>query len=436
MFSAQGSLASVLLLATCSLPALNALVLEWDVNVTSLTERSKFPGFTLGYYDDLDDLDLPIPCQNALQQKIYCDDYISDYDGEPRYRGYVDTEETSYESLWNNGTITVGAGRLWEAWNETCYYDPDSGHNCNEVINEFSEVEDIEQMPLDEMCSYCNVEHYKMMQRSAYSYYDPFYQHILQTINENCGMNNPTEIPIPLDPWTEDNISCDFGAYKIQEGDTCISIAVEHSVSSEDVHEYYVSYYGSALWTPDCDQLRAGLLMCLPQPCKIYEVQADDTCAAIEAEQHIPEGASLRTYNSWIGPDCSDLQRYREGSGGVVCVSPRSDQVVIFDEESGPSADVGSSTSPWFSTTRVPSPSTDAAASTTGSHVASLQPTGVVSMTTSGPSGAKLASQSVDNSASATQSLSGDNVSGASMVGPGRSQVVVVLAALMLSQVY
>lgn len=162
MFFAQGfttgstSLASILLLATCSLPTLNALVLDRDPDTASLTERSKFSGFLLEEESYLDHLEMPASCKNALMQTILCDDYISDYGGPPKWRGYVDTNETSYESVcdascgasihsyWDGivkecagyiyqeeATLNLGAGRLWEAWNETCYYDPESGRNCN-----------------------------------------------------------------------------------------------------------------------------------------------------------------------------------------------------------------------------------------------------------------------------------------------------------------
>jgi len=162
MFFARGfttgstSLASILLLATCSLPTLNALVLEPTLDVVSLTERSKFPGFRLEEAEWLEDVELPASCKNALTQKIFCDEFISDYGDVPKWRGFVDTNQTSYESVcdascgasirsyWDgivkecaghifqeNATWNLGAGWVWEAWNETCYYDPESGRNCN-----------------------------------------------------------------------------------------------------------------------------------------------------------------------------------------------------------------------------------------------------------------------------------------------------------------
>lgn len=163
MFSARGftfastSLASILLLATSSLPILSALVLDPNLDVTSLNERSKFSGFRLQEDDAfLEDLGLPASCNNALTQTIFCDRFVSKYGDIPTWRGVIDTNETSYESVcdascgasirsyWDgivkecagnifreDWTLNLQAGWLWEAWNETCYYDPESGRNCN-----------------------------------------------------------------------------------------------------------------------------------------------------------------------------------------------------------------------------------------------------------------------------------------------------------------
>ena len=58
-------------------------------------------------------------------------------------------------------------------------------------------------------------------------------------------------------------------------------------------------------------------------------------------------------------------------------------------------------------------------------------------MATSGSSaasGAKLTAQTAGSSASATPSVSVDNVSAASMIGLGKSQIVAIVTVLMLCQ--
>lgn len=46
-------------------------------------------------------------------------------------------------------------------------------------------VDDISEMPEDELCSYCLGAKLKMMQQSAYSSYDAFYAERLAYINES-----------------------------------------------------------------------------------------------------------------------------------------------------------------------------------------------------------------------------------------------------------
>ncbi|KAH0294746.1 hypothetical protein KCU62_g111, partial [Aureobasidium sp. EXF-3399] len=383
------------------------LVHKSNADATSLTEGSEFYGFQLEEAGYLDSRGLPASCINALTQMIYCDAYVYDFGGEPRWRGYVDTNETTYESVcdascgasirsyWDgiveecaghnfssNTTITIGAGRLWEAWNETCYYDPDSGRNCNEIINDFAEVDDIEHMPYDEICSYCQVEHYRMMQNSPYSAYDEFFQRELQKINEKCGLDIPTDISFPPEPPRALDLGCFYEAYKIQEGDTCASVAEKYNLTAEDIRASYAMRYAAEKWPADCDNFRAGLVVCIPR-------------AAGE------------------------------------------DEAALADGELSSSADVEPSISPLTSTPQVSSSSTKTA-STTGIPVNSSQSTGIISMATSessGTIGAKPATQTAGSSADATPSVSVDHVSAASMIGFGRSQIIAVAAALMLCHI-
>lgn len=221
-------------------------------------------------------------------------------------------------------------------------------------------------------CHYCNVEHYKMMQKSPYSAYDDWYQGDLKDINEKCGLN--IDISFPLEPATAEDVACTSTGYEIQEGDTCASVAEKFNISSDAVRESCASSYT----TVDCDELGAGLEICIPQ--------------LLQSEEIVPAG-----------------------------------------EKSAPSADVNSSTSAWISATQFSS-SLASTASSAADHFTSSQSTGMVSVATSGPSGAKLTAQTPDSSASATPSVSVDNVSAASMIGFGRSQVVSVVAALILCQ--
>lgn len=219
------------------------------------------------------------------------------------------------------------------------------------------------------------------MQESPYSAYDEFFQRELKRINAKCGLNIPTDISFPPEPPRAHDLGCFYEAYKIQEGDTCASVAEKYNLTAEDIRAEYAMEYAAQSWTADCNDFRAGLYVCIENP---------------------------------SGEDEADLA----------------------DGELSSSANVESSISPLTSTSQVSSSSTKTA-STTGISVNSSQSTGTSSMATSGSpgtSGAKPTAQAAGSSANATPSVSVDNVSAASMIGSGRSQIVAIAAALMLCQ--
>ena len=214
-----------------------------------------------------------------------------------------------------------------------------------------------------------------MMQRSPYSAYDYFYQDELKDINEKCGLN--TDTSFPLSPPTAEDVACTSTGYEIQEGDTCASVAEKFNISSEAVRESCASSYTRV----DCDELGEGRLICIPQ-------------------------------------------------------SSQSEEVVPTDEKSASSADIDSSTSAPVSVIQTSSSWTSTASSAI-SDLTLSQSTGIILMATSGSSGAsgaKPTAQATGGSASATPSVSVDNVSAASMIGFGRSQIVAIAATLMLCQ--
>ncbi|KAI9043568.1 putative 1,3-beta glucanase [Aspergillus affinis] len=96
-----------------------------------------------------------------------------------------------------NVLLTKPGGILWAGWNETCLKDPDTGQYCGgksalhvkskgssevaltglstDVIDDFTVVKTIDEMPTAELCSHCFVKRYEMMQSTSYSIYDKTY---------------------------------------------------------------------------------------------------------------------------------------------------------------------------------------------------------------------------------------------------------------------
>ncbi|KAI5229231.1 hypothetical protein E4T46_01629 [Aureobasidium subglaciale] len=497
-FSQSVLLASTLLTATCQLSAATDSVLERDVDADVLVARSEFLGFSMYKKGEVEATDLPSSCKTALTQKVLCDNQIADYGGELQWRGYVFTEITSYESVCDascgdsirsyfDGVAkecaglkvfdqinTFKAGRLLEGWTETCYYDPESGRNCNDGFS--GDFEDVYNMPLDEMCSFCYVEHYRIMQKSPYSAYDAFYEHNLQMINEKCGLNNPTEVPFPLDPPQEQDLHCSSKIYHlIQAGETCTSIAKDYDVPEHLILDSYSFQYGGWTYEVGCDEFRAGLKMCIPEKdycethyyhtskegdtcasiakaygvasydltyqnegkindcnsippgltlcmppaCDTYELQAGDTCHDLEIRFNITS-PELLGYNGWINDDCSNLDTGRMNDGGIVCSSipiyGDGEDYTAPDDGTSSEDEVASSTVFMTSITRS-SPSEATTAAVTDGHTRPTGSVGDVAKTSSEPSGGKITAQTTGASAAATTTnASTDRVSAAMMM--------------------
>ncbi|KAH0386232.1 hypothetical protein KCU92_g2809, partial [Aureobasidium melanogenum] len=311
-------------------------------NATDLSIQRTFPGFTIYKPSDLDELNLPDNCQSALTQKILCEDTVQEYD-QPTWRGSIEDKELydevcdascgdSLRSYFEDvseacaGYNITGApptmygGYMWEAWNETCYIEPQSGRYCNEIIDGFTEVEDVYDMPHNELCSYCNTKVYQMRQASQYSAYDAIHDpDRIEHINKHCNLHIPTGVPPPLIPQkAPEEPFCLSGIYHtIQEGDTCASIAKTYGVAS------YALLNGNRDRISRCDIMPLGSKLCIPPTCDIYVLQSEDICLSIEIEQGIRWPLNLQTYNPWIDWYCSNLDFFRNFDGGILCVSPQ-----------------------------------------------------------------------------------------------------------------
>ncbi|KAG9698201.1 hypothetical protein KCU95_g2830, partial [Aureobasidium melanogenum] len=198
-------------------------------------------------------------------------------------------------------------GYMWEAWNETCYIEPQSGRYCNEIIDGFTEVEDIYHMPHNELCSYCNTKFYQMLQASQYSAFDATHDpYSIGHINKHCRLSLLTTAPAPLipKPVSEEPFCLSNIYHTTQEGDTCTSISTSYNVSSYALSEANKeNIYGPC---DNIDAIPPGRKFCIPLSCEVYGVQPNDLCIDIQYTQKIRGyGISLRTYNAWLDPSCS-----------------------------------------------------------------------------------------------------------------------------------
>lgn len=185
------------------------------------------------------------------------------------------------------------------------------------MIDKFTLVDSIDEMPKSEMCSYCNVERLEIMQRSPYSFYNEYYKTQLETVHEKCGLTGPTDIlPSPVTLPKDDPADCFTSTYKTVDGDTCDSIALANSMSSASI------YLGNQDQIYNCADIPADLTLCLPLSCgEIYTLLPDDTCTTIETAAALENG-DLRVYNPWIAFACDNLHTASAIYGSTICLSP------------------------------------------------------------------------------------------------------------------
>ncbi|KAK2695643.1 hypothetical protein QWA68_004076 [Fusarium oxysporum] len=171
-------------------------------------------------------------CEKVLRTEIDCDKYIFEFTV-PEFRGQsskdlemADTicSDRCSDSLRNwypklvkecaeedfmsdtyptNYWLYIG-NSMSSGWNQTCAKDPKTGRYCGEIINEFSKVEDDEEMPLEELCHPCYVKMINMRSTSFAwpSLEDPggkWWPKQLKLVKEKCSGTESKEDSSYLD---------------------------------------------------------------------------------------------------------------------------------------------------------------------------------------------------------------------------------------------
>ncbi|KAL6229168.1 hypothetical protein BDW75DRAFT_245974 [Aspergillus navahoensis] len=329
-------------------------ILAWLGGAEGTAGKREYPGFTIYSTESLEDHDLPTACKTSLTEQIKCNPYVRSMT-QLRYHGSLENDTLtdsvcdpscgrSLEQWFNSvGRNCAGynmsrgsppvmyGGRMWAGYNETCSKDKATGDYYNAIINDFTIIDSIEQMPENEICSYCYVERHRMMQCSPYSAYDDYYKSRLEAINKRCGLSGPTDVKeIPLDPLpTEESICLSEKTHTTSDGDTCTSIAKANSISSAAL------YMGNQDLIQWCSSIKSGLELCLPLPCEeTYDLQPSDTCSSIEFAFKLKHG-DVRKYNPWVSYNCANIHITSKIYGTVICLSPQGGEYVNDKQGTG-----------------------------------------------------------------------------------------------------
>jgi hypothetical protein len=314
-------------------------IVTWLGGANQTVGNRNITGYTLYTRDDVAAYSFSEQCKTALTATIACADETMQWTS-PAYRGSLGNAtlqdevcdggcRTSLESwykgvssscagyTWNSGApLEISGGYIWYGHNESCLTDS-KGRYCNDVIEEFSETETLEEMPDSELCSECFTSRVRMMQKSTYSVFNtvPWYQTALEAITKRCSLQLPTDVPPPLIVVPKPEPFCVSDQYyTTKSGDTCNSIALAHDVSSAGVF-----YAAGEAALHGCSDLPVGLALCLPLTCTTYLLNSNDDCFTASANAGIDD---IMLYNSWIDDSCDNLHEANATLGSVVCASP------------------------------------------------------------------------------------------------------------------
>ncbi|KAK8859536.1 carbohydrate-binding module family 50 [Apiospora arundinis] len=299
-------------------------------------------GWALFAKGSLDTLGLESKCEEALYQLLQCADsamvlvHQSDTNGNPSTTAsmctascsisLVDLHKAVVSSCAQTPDLTPGVpflgmvDKLWDNWNQTCFADPKTGSNCNEVIAAFPDVEEMDDLSNSDVCSYCYVESLALMQASKYSsnYDNEFFKSQYKYVADRCHLSvtnfdaTPSVFNVTYDK--PEPTCATANVYMTKAGDTCDSVALAHNASSATL------FYTNANIL-DCSAIREGTSLCLPAPCDTQVTVKDgDTCINIAFDAGIST-LDLVIFNSQLTRNCSNLHSTDPSWGSTLCVS-------------------------------------------------------------------------------------------------------------------
>ncbi|KAK0724574.1 hypothetical protein B0H67DRAFT_641092 [Lasiosphaeris hirsuta] len=202
--------------------------------------------------------------------------------------------------------------RMIHAYDVSCAKDSVSGLYCDEIY-----LDNLANGTTVDGCSCCALGVGSILLNSPFGY-DAGFAADFQSQTASCGaagydITSPAPYAVSTKPHPSPTGAATCALpYMIQPGDTCDSIAAAKRVSTHSVIR------ASQAW-PGCANLVPGKALCLPEPCTLYRVQWDDTCADILAAIPGLRPHDLLTWNPNINPLCTNIDSMY---GDQICISP------------------------------------------------------------------------------------------------------------------
>ncbi|KAF5545455.1 hypothetical protein FNAPI_9131 [Fusarium napiforme] len=171
-------------------------------------------------YEPGTDKDVTKACDKAMSADIDCDrEVISFLNG--GWYGSLESEELTdavctkacSQSLqdWianvskdcDDEDQAKGVNRIWTGWNATCLKDTKTGRYCNDIIADFTDVGEDEELPHDELCHPCYVKRLEMYKPTPYALNIKWHEEQLELVHKKCGDSTTTETAAPTSSKSE-----------------------------------------------------------------------------------------------------------------------------------------------------------------------------------------------------------------------------------------
>ncbi|EXL42438.1 hypothetical protein FOCG_14903 [Fusarium oxysporum f. sp. radicis-lycopersici 26381] len=86
--------------------------------------------------------------------------------------------------------------RIWTGWNATCLKDTKTGRYCNDIIEDFTDVGEEEELPHDELCHPCYVKRLEMYKPSPHALNIKWHEEQLELVHKKCSSSASTETAV------------------------------------------------------------------------------------------------------------------------------------------------------------------------------------------------------------------------------------------------
>ncbi|KAF4957026.1 hypothetical protein FGADI_3440 [Fusarium gaditjirri] len=123
--------------------------------------------------------------------------------------------------------------RIWTGWNATCLKDTKTGRYCNDIIGDFTDVGEDEELPHDELCHPCYVKRLEMYKPSPYALNIKWHEEQLELVHKKCSFTTTETATVATSKSEPSAMATTADVSEAQKTDSEKESAVSAAASSE-----------------------------------------------------------------------------------------------------------------------------------------------------------------------------------------------------------